>query len=90
LITDDLRALPELQTVVEAKVAISPILLKALVERNVIDEEEALEKLEEAAENRSWLKSTIYRRAKTYSNNGDRHVDGLPNLQEDIPAASQP
>jgi predicted nucleic acid-binding protein len=31
LITDDLRALPELQTLTDAQVAISPILLRALV-----------------------------------------------------------
>lgn len=33
LITGDLRALPELQTAVDAQVAISPIVLKALVTR---------------------------------------------------------
>ncbi|MFB1065845.1 hypothetical protein [Natrinema sp. H-ect4] len=64
LITDDLRALPELQPVVEARVAISPIILKAFVKRDVLDEKEALEKLEEAAKNRDWLESPIYRRAR--------------------------
>lgn len=64
LITDDLRALPELQTVAEAQVAISPIVLKALVERDVLKREEALEKLDELAEQRDWLGAPIYRRAK--------------------------
>jgi len=65
LLTDDLRALPELQTVADAQVAISPIVLKALVKRNVLDQEEALEKLDELAENRDWLGAPIYWRAQT-------------------------
>ncbi|MCU4753160.1 hypothetical protein OB919_14440 [Halobacteria archaeon AArc-curdl1] len=64
LITDDLRALPELQTVADSKVVISPILLKALVKRDVLEQEKALKKLQEAAENRDWLESPIYQRAK--------------------------
>lgn len=64
LITDDLRALPELKTVADAQVAISPIVLKALVKRNVLGEEEALTKLEELVEQRDWLGAPIYRRAK--------------------------
>lgn len=66
LITDDLRALPELQTVTHSNVVISPILLKALVKRDIFGQEEALEKLEEAAENRDWLESPIYRKAKNF------------------------
>lgn len=65
LITDDLRALPELQTVAEAQVAISPIVLKALVKRDVLEREEALEKLDELAEQRDWLGAPIYRRAQS-------------------------
>jgi len=64
LITDDLRALPELQTVADAQVAISPIVLKALVKRDVLTQEEALEKLDELAEQRDWLGAPIYRRAQ--------------------------
>ena len=64
LITDDLRALPELQTIAQAKVAVSPILMKALVQRDVLEEEEALEILEELAEERDWLGAPIYRRAQ--------------------------
>ena len=65
LITDDLRALPELQTVATSKVVISPILLKALVKREILEQEEAVAKLEEAAKNRDWLESPIYRKAKS-------------------------
>lgn len=64
LITDDLRALPELQAVVDAHVAISPIVLKALVKRNVLDPEEAEELVARLAESRDWLGSPIYRRAR--------------------------
>jgi predicted nucleic acid-binding protein len=64
LITDDMRALPELQTVSDTKVAISPIILKALVKREVISNSQAKERLEKAAENRDWLGSPIYRKAK--------------------------
>ncbi len=65
LITDDLRALPELQAVADCNVVISPILLKALVKRDVLERAEALEKLDEAATNRDWLESPIYSKAKT-------------------------
>ncbi|WP_436902477.1 hypothetical protein [Halovenus halobia] len=64
LITDDLRALPELQAVADVQVAISPIVLKALVERDVLERNEALAKLDELAEQRDWLGAPIYRRAK--------------------------
>lgn len=65
LVTDDLRALPELQQVVDAKVAISPIVLKALVQRDVLEHADALAKLDELAKQRDWLGAPIYRRAKT-------------------------
>ena len=64
LITDDLRALPELQTAVEARVAISPIVLKAFVERDVLTRSEAGAKLETMADGRDWLGAPIYRRAR--------------------------
>jgi predicted nucleic acid-binding protein len=64
LITDDLRALPEIQTIVDNRVAISPIVLKALVQRGVLEQEEAVAKLEKLAETRDWLGAPIYRRAK--------------------------
>jgi len=63
LLTDDLRALPELQTASDAEVAISPIVLKALVEREVLETDEAREKIERLAERRSWLGQPIYQRA---------------------------
>lgn len=63
LITDDLRALPELQNMVDAEVAISPIVLKALVKRGVLGNSEAKERLDRIAEDRDWLEAPIYRRA---------------------------
>lgn len=65
LITDDLRALPELQNVTDARVAISPIVLRALVERDVLDNQEARTKLDALATQRDWLGAPIYRRAET-------------------------
>jgi predicted nucleic acid-binding protein len=64
LITDDLRALPELQTVADSRVAISPIVLKAFVKRDVLTQQKALETLDDLAEHRSWLGAPIYRRAR--------------------------
>jgi predicted nucleic acid-binding protein len=64
LVTDDLQALPELQPLVNTRVAISPIVLKALVQRNVLKQEDALNRLEELAETRDWLGAPIYRRAR--------------------------
>ena len=64
LITDDLRALPELQNLTNATVAISPIVLKALVQRDVLEQEEALQKLDDLAKKRDWLDAPIHRRAK--------------------------
>lgn len=64
LITDDLKALPELQTVSDANVAISPIVLNALVKKDVLDQKEAIRRLETLAEDRSWLGAPIYRRAR--------------------------
>lgn len=64
LITDDLRALPELQSIADATVAISPIVLKALAKRNVVEAGTAASKLETLADQRNWLGAPIYRRAK--------------------------
>jgi predicted nucleic acid-binding protein len=63
LITDDLRALPELQTVADAEVAISPIVFQALVQRDVLARAAALTKLDRLAAQRDWLGAPIYRRA---------------------------
>jgi len=65
LVTDDLRALPELRALVDAKVAISPIVLRALVERGVLDGDDARDRLETIAERRDWLDAPIFRRAET-------------------------
>lgn len=64
ILTDDFRALPELKSLVDCQVAISPIMLKALVKKDRITEEEAKEKLDNLAENRNWIGSPIYKHAK--------------------------
>ena len=64
LITDDLSALPELQQLTDVQVAISPILLRALVKRGALTNQEAEAKLEEVAASRDWLGAPIYRRAR--------------------------
>lgn len=69
LVTDDLRALPELQRLVETRVAISPIVLRALVERGRVERAEALTRLDHLAETRDWLGAPIYRRAQRLSRN---------------------
>lgn len=64
LLTDDLRALPELESVSRARVVIPPIVLTALVERDVITSGEATTRLDQLAESRDWLGAPIYRRAR--------------------------
>lgn len=68
LITDDLRALPELQALTDAQVAISPIVLKALVKRSILTQTEAETRVESIAETRDWLGAPIYRRAQQLLN----------------------
>ncbi|MFD1514084.1 hypothetical protein [Halomarina rubra] len=63
LITDDLRALPELQRLTDAHVALSPIVLRALVKRNCLTNDEARTKVEQLAATRDWLGRPIYRRS---------------------------
>lgn len=63
LLTDDLRALPELDAAVDAQVALSPLVLRALVKRGVLDREVARSKVETLAKRRDWLGAPIYRRA---------------------------
>lgn len=65
LITDDLRALPELEKISDSHVAISPVVLKALVKRDVLERKDALDRIDELAEKRDWLGAPIYRRAKS-------------------------
>lgn len=64
LITDDLHALPELQPIADAQVAISPIVLKALVKKERLEHGDAVSKLDELARQRDWLGAPIYRRAQ--------------------------
>ncbi|GAB3685589.1 hypothetical protein GCM10028857_16330 [Salinarchaeum chitinilyticum] len=65
LLTDDLRALPELNALTDAQVAISPIVLRALRERGVLNAAEARDRLEVIADTRDWLGAPIYRRARS-------------------------
>lgn len=64
LLTDDLRALPELENATDAQVAISPLLLRALVTRGELDRATARDRLDVLARRRDWLGAPIYRRAK--------------------------
>lgn len=64
LVTDDYRALPELQRLIDAEVALSPIVLRALVKRGVLTDDEAKNILGEIAEQRDWLGAPIYRYAR--------------------------
>jgi len=61
LVTDDFRALPELQRLVDAEVVLSPIVLRALVKRGSWSETEAETAFESIAEGRDWLGAPIYR-----------------------------
>lgn len=64
LITDDYRALPELRELVAVDVALSPIVLRALVNRGALREEEAKTAFEMIAQGRDWLEAPIYRYAR--------------------------
>ncbi len=63
VLTDDLRAVPELQVLCDAEVAISALVLRALVQRGKLDRTQALNRLEKLAADRDWLGAPIYRRA---------------------------
>lgn len=64
LVTDDYRALPELQGLVDAEVAVSPIVLRALVKRDTLSSEDAETAFETIAAGRDWLDAPIYRYAR--------------------------
>jgi predicted nucleic acid-binding protein len=64
LITDDYRALPELRAAVDSRVALSPIVLRALVKRGALNEGEARVAFETIAERRDWLEAPIHRYAR--------------------------
>mgnify|MGYP000353097981 CR=1 FL=1 len=64
LVTDDFRALPERRKLVDANVALSPVVLRALVERAALDEEGAEAAFEAIAEGRDWLGAPIHRYAR--------------------------
>lgn len=62
--TDDFRALPELQQLIDAEVVLSPIVLRALVKRGSWSEQTAETVFETIAEERDWLGAPIYRYAR--------------------------
>jgi predicted nucleic acid-binding protein len=64
LVTDDYRALPELQGLVDAEVAVSPIVLRALVKRDALSSADAETAFETIAAGRDWLGAPIYRYAR--------------------------
>lgn len=64
LVTDDFRALPELQELLDVEVLLSPIILRALVKRGRFSEERAKASFEHIAEGRDWLGAPIYRYAQ--------------------------
>ncbi|NAT11183.1 hypothetical protein C4E22_06540 [ANME-1 cluster archaeon AG-394-G06] len=66
LLTDDFRALGEIEKQIGEMVVLSPIILKVLVIRGIIDKRQALTKLDEMAGRRDWLGRPIYRYAKKY------------------------
>ncbi len=66
LLTDDFRALGEIEKLIGDRVVLSPIILKVLVIRGRIDKHQALTKLDEMAEKRDWLGRPIYKYAKSY------------------------
>jgi len=66
LLTDDFRALGEIEKQIGEMVVLSPIILKVLTLRGIIDKRQALTKLDEMAERRDWLGRPIYRYAKKY------------------------
>lgn len=64
LVTDDFRALPELEALVEADIVLSPVLLRNLCDRDVLTETEARTALETMATERDWLGAPIHRYAR--------------------------
>lgn len=63
LVTDDIRALPYLENISSTRVVISPIVLKALVKREVLDEKEAKKKVKVMLKERDWFETPIYEKA---------------------------
>jgi predicted nucleic acid-binding protein len=64
LLTDDVRALPELENATTARVAISPLLFRALLKQDVLTNDAARECVETLAGTRDWLGAPVYRRAR--------------------------
>jgi len=54
----------EIRKLSTTETAISPTILQAMVENNTLDKEEAMDKIDQLAETRSWLGTPIYKKAK--------------------------
>lgn len=65
LLTDDLQAMAEIRKLSSSEVAISSMMLQAMVENNFLLKKEALNRLDKLAEKRGWMKTPIYQRAKS-------------------------
>ncbi|GEM_PF-219566 len=66
LLTDDFKALGEIEKQIGDAVLLSPIILKVLVMRGIIGKSEALAKLGEIARKRDWLGRPLYQYAMKY------------------------
>ena len=64
ILTDDLHAMAEIRKLSTTEAAISPTILQAMVENNTLTKEEAMDKIDQLAETRSWLGTPIYKKAK--------------------------
>jgi hypothetical protein len=76
LLSDDLRALPELQAMTSATVVITPTVLRALVDRDAITATAASEGLSVLAAHRRWLGEPLYRRARQVLTGGSATAVG--------------
>lgn len=65
LVTDDFRALPELEALVDADIVLSSVLLRSLCDRGGLTETEARSALETMATERDWLGAPIHRYARS-------------------------
>jgi len=70
-VTDDFRALPEIEVVVEAEAVLSPFLVRALADRGVLSRATAQTAFDTIVEERDWIDAPIYRYAQTLFDGDD-------------------
>lgn len=68
LVTDNHRALPELRNASDAEIVTPPVVLKALVYRQLITDEEARDRIARIVDTEDWLATPLYRRAENLFN----------------------